>query len=156
MFEKCIPCSRIGVSCVPNLMLLPLPVLMQWCNKRQKHLGWTNQFLADKCGLPLSTITRIKTDDYVDCKYSTIRIIVITLIGGTTDEWPCNEQVDKEIQAARSSELEAENAALKEQVASVIAKHRQDCQAIHDEYCAQIAFLEEDLQAWRSMCCPKK
>jgi hypothetical protein len=64
--------------------------------------------------------------------------------------------VDKEIQAARSTELEAENAALKEQMASMVEKHRQDCKTIHDEYCAQIAFLEEDLQAWRSMCCPKK
>ena len=138
MFEKCIPCSRIGESCVPNLMLLPFPVLMQWCSKRQKYLGWTNQTLADKCGIPLSTITRIKADDYLDCKYSTIRSLLITLIGGTTDEWLCNAQ--------------AENASLKAQLASIDARHRQDCQAIHDEYCAQIAFLEEDLKAWRSMC----
>ena len=155
MFEKCIPCSRIGESCVPNLMLLPFPVLMQWCNKRQKYLGWTNQTLAEKSGVPLSTISRIKADDYLDCKYSTIRSLLIALIGGTTDEWLCNAQVDKEIQAAKNTELEVENAALKEQLASIDARHRQDCQVIHDEYCAQIAFLEEDLKAWRSMCCPK-
>lgn len=156
MFEKCIPCNRIGESCVPNLMLLPFPVLMQWCGKRQKYLGWTNQTLADKCGIPLSTITRIKADDYLDCKYSTIRSLLITLIGGTTDEWLCNAQVDQEIQAARSTELETENAALKEQMASMVEKHRQDCKTIHDEYCAQIAFLEEDLKAWRSMCHAEK
>ena len=155
MFEKCIPCSRIGESCVPNLMLLPFPVLMQWCNKRQKYLGWTNQTLAEKSGVPLSTISRIKADDYLDCKYSTIRSLLIALIGGTTDEWLCNAQVDKEIQAAKNTELEVENAALKEQLASIDARHRQDCQVIHDEYCAQIAFLEEDLKAWRSMCCLK-
>lgn len=156
MFEKCIPCSRIGESCVPNLMLLPFPVLMQWCSKRQKYLGWTNQTLADKCGIPLSTITRIKADDYLDCKYSTIRSLLITLIGGTTDEWLCNAQVDQEIHAARSTELESENAALKAQLASIDAQHRQDCKTIHDEYCAQIAFLEEDLKAWRSMCHTEK
>ena len=155
MFEKCIPCPRIGESCVPNLMLLSLPDLMPWCDKRQKYLGWTNQYFADKCGLPLSTVTRIKSGDYQDCKYSTLRSMVITLIGGTTDEWPCNAQVDQEIHAARNTELESENAALKEQLASIDARHRQDCQAIHDEYCAQIAFLEEDLKAWRSMCCSK-
>ena len=156
MFEKCIPCSRIGESCVPNLMLLPFPVLMQWCSKRQKYLGWTNQTLADKSGVPMSTISRIKADDYLDCKYSTIRSLLIALIGGTTDEWLCNEQVDKEIQAARSTELETENAALKEQVAAMVERHRQDCKTIHDEYCAQIAFLEEDIKAWRSLHCSNK
>jgi predicted transcriptional regulator len=136
-------------------MLLPFPSLMQWCNKRQKYLGWTNQLLAEKSGVPLSTISRIKADDYLDCKYSTIRSLLITLIGGTTDEWLCNAQVDREIQAAKSTELEEENAALKAQLAAIDARHRQDCQVIHDEYCAQIAFLEEDLKAWRSMCCSK-
>ena len=156
MYEKCITCNRIGESCVPNLMRLPFPDLMQWCNKRQKHLGWTNQTLADNSKVPVSTINRIKSGDFLDCKYSTIRSLLITLIGGTTDEWLCNAQVDQEIQAARSTELEEENAALKAQLASIDAQHRQDCKTIHDEYCAQIAFLEEDLQAWRSMCCPKK
>ena len=151
MFEKCIPCSRIGESCVPNLMLLPFPALMQWCGKRQKYLDWTNQTLADKSGVPLSTITRIKAGDYLDCKYSTIRSLLIALIGGTTDEWPCNAQVEQEIRAAKSTELEEENAALKKRLASIEEQHRQDCKAIHDEYCAQIAFLEEDLQAWRSL-----
>ena len=156
MFEKCIPCSRIGESCVPNLMLLPFPLLMQWCSKRQKYLGWTNQTLAEKSSVPQSTNTRIKADDYLDCKYSTIRSLLITLIGGTTDEWLCNAQVDQEFKAARSTELESEYASLKAQLASIDAQHRKDCKTIHDEYCAQIAFLEEDLQAWRSMCCPKK
>ena len=156
MFEKCIPCNRIGESCVPNLMLLPFPVLMQWCSKRQKYLGWTSQTLAEKSGVPISTISRIKADDYLDCKYSTIRSLLIALIGGTTDEWLCNAQVDQEIQAARSTELESENAALKAQLASIDAKHRQDCKTIHDEYCAQIAFLEEDVKAWRSLHCSNK
>jgi predicted transcriptional regulator len=97
MFEKCITCPRIGESCVPNLMRLPFPDLIQWCNKRQKHLGWTNQMLADKSKVPVGTINRIKAGDYLDCKYSTIRNIVITLVGGTTDEFSCTEQVEKEL-----------------------------------------------------------
>lgn len=35
---------------------------------------------------------------------------------------------------------------------SEVERLRRDCKTIHDEYCAQIAFLEEDLKAWRSMC----
>jgi predicted transcriptional regulator len=96
MFEKCIKCNRIGESCVPNLMLLPFADLLQWCNKRQNHLGWTNQKLAEKSKVPVGTISRIKAGED-DCKYSTIKNILIALIGGTTDEFSCTEQVEKEL-----------------------------------------------------------
>lgn len=132
MFEKCITCDRIGESCIPNLLLLPFPELIKWCGKRQKHLGWTNQRLAEETEkfpgiiyrVPVGTINRIKTSEE-DCKFSTMQGILITLFGGTTDEFACTEQVEKELrqmeqleqQAARLSVIEAENAALREDIA---------------------------------------
>lgn len=107
MFEKCLNCARIGESCVPNLMLLSFPDLMQWCTKRQKHLVWTNQTLADKSKVPVGTINRIKAGEYLDCKYSTIKNILIALIGGTTDEFPCTEQVEKELRQLEQFEQQA-------------------------------------------------
>ena len=166
MFEKCIKCNRLGESCVPNLMLLPFSDLMQWCTKRQKHLEWTNQILADKSKVPLGTINRIKGGDYMDCKYSTIRSLLITLIGGTTDEFPCTDLVEKELQqmeqlekqAAKLSIVEAENEKLKERLQNVDkllqgieSQHRQDIRAVKEEYQEQIAFLKEELKAWRSL-----
>jgi len=73
MFEKCIKCDNIGTSCHPYLNVLPFAELVQWCIKRQKYLGWTNQTLEDKSNVPISTINRIKAGDYLDCKYSSIR-----------------------------------------------------------------------------------
>lgn len=107
MFEKCINCVRIGESCVPNLMLLSFQDLMQWCTKRQKHLSWTNQTLADKSKVPVGTINRIKAGEYLDCKYSTIKNILIALIGGTTDEFHCTEQVEKELRQLEQFEQQA-------------------------------------------------
>lgn len=107
MFEKCLNCARIGESCVPNLMLLSFPDLMQWCTKRQKHLSWTNQTLADKSKVPVGTINRIKAGEYLDCKYSTIKNILIALIGGTTDEFHCTEQVEKELRQIEQLEQQA-------------------------------------------------
>lgn len=165
MFEKCIKCSRIGESCVPNLMLLPFSDLMQWCDKRQKHLGWTSQILSDKSQVPLGTIKRIKVGDYTDCRYSTIKSLLITLIGGTTDEFPCTEQVEKELlqmeqleqSAAKLSVTEAENERLKERLKQVDdllrqidEQHRRDIRAVKEEYQEQITFLKEELKAWRS------
>lgn len=165
MFDKCIKCNRLGESCVPNLMLLPFSELIQWCTKRQKHLGWTNQILADKSKVPIGTINRIKAGDYVDCKYSTIKNLLITLIGGTTDEFSCTEQVEKELQqldqlerqAAKLTVVEAENEMLKNRLKDVDkllqnidAQHRQDIRAVKEEYQEQITFLKDELKAWRT------
>ena len=159
MFDKCIKCNKIGESCVPNLMLLPFADLMQWCTKRQKHLEWTNHTLADKSNVPIGTINRIKAGEYLDCKYSTIKNILIALIGGTTDEFSCTEQVEKELrqmeqlenQSARLSVAEAENERLKAILTKIDEQHRQDIRVIREEYQEQIAFLKEQLRAWQSL-----
>lgn len=164
MFEKCITCNRMGESCVPNLMLLQFPNLKEWWSKRQKHLGWSNQTLADKSKVPVGTISRIKAGEE-DCKYSTIRNILIALIGGTRDEFACTEQVEKELrnmeqleqQAAKLSVAEAENAMLKERLKQVDdllrqidEQHRKDIRAVKEEYQEQIAFLKDQLKAWQT------
>ena len=158
MFDKCIRCTLLGESCVPNLMLLPFSELIQWCTKRQRHLGWTNNILAEKSKVPVGTINRIKAGEYLDCKYSTIKNILITLIGGTTDEFSCTEQVEKELrnleqferQAAKLAAVEAENERLKARFRQIDEQHRQDVRAIKEEYQEQITFLKDELKAWRS------
>ena len=158
MFDKCIKCNRLGENCVPNLMLLPFPELIQWCTKRQKHLGWTNQILADKSTVPVGTINRIKAGEYPDCKYSTIKHILITLIGGIADEFPCTDQFEKNLQqieqlerqTAKLSIVEAENEMLKERLRNIDELHRQDIRIIKQEYKEQVAFLREELKAWRT------
>lgn len=116
MFEKCIKCERLGQDCMPNLMQLDFPGLLKWLDQRQKFLGWTNQKLAEASTIPLGTINRIKTGDYDDCRYYTIRRIQVALIGGVADEFPCKEKMEQELQrmdslekqAARVTELEKE------------------------------------------------
>ena len=157
MFAKCIPCNRIGVSCVPNLMLLPFTELIQWCIQRQKHLGWSNQVLADKSNVPIGTINRIWAGDYSDCKYSTIKCLLIALIGGTTDEFSCTEQVERELrqkeqlelQADKLSAVEAENERLKSILSKIDEQHRHDIRVIKEEYQEEIAFLKGQLKAWQ-------
>ena len=158
MFDKCIKCNRIGESCVPNLMLLPFADLIQWIDKRKKQLGWTIQTLADESNVPVGTIKRIKAGEYMDCKYSTIKSILIALIGGTTDEFSCTEQVEKELrnmeqleqQAAKLSAAEAENEMLKCRLSQIDELHRHDIHIIREEYQEQIAFLKDQLKAWQS------
>lgn len=157
MFEKCIKCDRLGESCVPNLMLLSFPELIQWCIKKQKHLGWTNQILADKSKVPVGTINRIKAGDYLDCKYSTIRNILIALIGGITDEFPCTDLVAKELrqvealekQAEKLAIVEKENEDLKLRLSQIDEQHRNDIRIIKAEYVEEITFLRDELKSRR-------
>ena len=158
MFEKCITCKIIGERCVPNLWQLPLPELMQWLIKFQKHLGWSNQKWADESNVPVGTINRMKAGDYTDCKYSTIRSLAISVMGGAKDEFSCTEQVEKELrqmeqleqQAAKMSSVEAENAALKERFAHLDELYRQELRAVKAEYQEEIAFLRDELKARRN------
>ena len=158
MFDKCIKCPKIGESCVPNLWLLPFPELIQWCIKRQKHLGWSNQTWADKSNVPVGTINRIKAGEYLDCKYSTIKSLAISVIGGTTNEFECTAQVENELrnlekleqQAAKLFAVEAENERLKNSFKEINEIHRKDIRAVKEEYQEQIAFLKEQLKAWQS------
>ena len=158
MFEKCIKCDRLGESCVPNLMILPFSDLLQWSVKRQKHLEWSNQTLADKSKVPIGTINRIKAGDYDDAKFSTIRNLLIALIGGTTDEFHCNEMIANELkqlealeqQASKLAFIEKENEELKAVMTKIDEQHRKDIRAIKEEYQEQIAFLKEQLKAWQS------
>lgn len=157
MFDKCIPCKKRGVNCVPNLWLLPFHDLLQWCIKMQKHLGWSNQKWADESNVPVGTINRLKAGEYDDCKYSTIRSLAIAVIGGTKDEFSCTEQVERELrqlaqyeqQAAKLNDIEAKYEALKERMYTIDELHRQDIRIIKQEYQEQIDFLKEELKAWR-------
>lgn len=144
MFDKCIPCKRIGESCVPNLWLLPFPELIQWCIKRQKYLGWTNQVWAEKSTVPVGTINRIKAGEYADCKYSTIKNLAIALIGGTRDEFSCTEQVANELK-----QIEA----LEKQAAKLLAAETENERLMTriKEQTEHIAFLMDELKAWRNL-----
>ena len=143
---------------MPNLMLLPFADLIKWCNMRQKHLGWTNQMLADRSTVPLGTINRIKGGEYLDCKYSTIKSLLIALIGGTKDEFSCTEMVAKELkqkeelekQTEKLSMLERENEELKARLSKVDEQFHSYIRTIKAEYTEEIAFLRDELKSRRS------
>ena len=151
MFEKCITCERLGQDCMPNLLILPFPDLLSWWTKKQKSLNWSNQTLSDISHIPKGTIDRIKQGDYDDCRYSTMRHILMALIGGVADEFPCKERLDKqrqrleelEVENKRIAELEQENAALKAQLERIDTIHRSDIHTICEEYKDEIKFLKD-------------
>ena len=131
MFEKCIECPRIGKSCVPNLWLLPFQELFTWCVKRQKYLKWSNQDWADDSKVPVGTINRLKSGD-TDCKYSTMRSLAISVIGGTRNEFACTEQVEKELQQIDHLERQTARLTFVEKENEYLRQMLEECRGMKD------------------------
>lgn len=131
MFEKCIECPRIGESCVPNLWLLPFQELFTWCVKRQKYLKWSNQDWADDSKVPVGTINRLKSGD-TDCKYSTMRSLAISVIGGTRNEFACTEQVEKELQQIDHLERQTARLTFVEKENEYLRQMLEECRGMKD------------------------
>lgn len=149
MFDKCINCDRLGQDCMPNLMQLSFADLLKWIDKRQRHLNWTNQRLYEESTIPLGTINRIKSGDYDDCRYYTIRKLLVALIGGIADEFPCKEKMEQNLQrietleqqAALAVAIEKENHELKERLAQIEVLHSQEINTIREENQRKIDYL---------------
>jgi hypothetical protein len=146
MFNRCIGCERLGQDCVPNLLALPWTDLLAWWKKRQALLGWTNQVLSEKSGIPVGTINRIKSSED-DCKYSTMRSIIHALLGSYAVEFPCQKKLDAEFAhieelEKRCLELSLEKEALLTRLQTLAELHRSDMQEIRNEYIGQIDLLK--------------
>ena len=133
MFDRCITCERIGQDCVPNLLALPWPDLLDFWKKRQAFLGWSNQLLSDKSNIPVGTINRIKAGED-DCRYSTMRSIIHALMGGHSAEFPCQKKLDQEFAHLENlekqcKELAGENEVLLVQMKAIEEAHQSD--AVH-------------------------
>ena len=148
MFDRCITCDRLGQDCVPNLLALPWPDLLNWWKKRQKHLDWTNQVLSDKSNIPVGTINRIKAGED-DARYSTMRSIIHALMGSYSVEFPCQKKLDAEFASIETlekqcGELTAVNDTLMAKMQTIEETHRKDVAAIRAEYREQFEFLKEN------------
>lgn len=146
MFDRCIGCERLGRDCVPNLMALPFPELLAWWKKRQALLGWTNQALYEKSGIPVGTLNRIKSSED-DCRYSTMRSVIHALMGGHSAEFPCQKKLDAEFAhieelEKRCLELTLEKEALLARLQTLAEEHRSDMQAIRNEFIERIDLLK--------------
>lgn len=156
MFDRCIGCERLGQDCVPNLMALPFPALMEWVKKRQALLHWTNQVLSEKSNIPVGTIARIKSGEE-DCRYSTMRSILHALMGGYNAEFPCQKKLDQEF--AHIEELERECQELRKTRDELLAKymtlteeHRNDMMEIRNEYKEQLDLLKTNIKFIMAQC----
>ena len=64
-----------------KIMSMNTTELIEWCRERKKLLGYSNQKLAEIADIPQGTVDRIMAGKYTEFKYSSIRPIIVALIG---------------------------------------------------------------------------
>lgn len=90
MFEKCITCDHIsGCPHSPRFYMLSPPEVIDWCRKRKKFLGLSNDDVAEMSGLPHGTVSRLMGGNYADYKHTTIQPLLRSLTGDGLGELPC-------------------------------------------------------------------
>lgn len=89
-YEKCVSCKELGVNCDgANFALMPLTDMVKWCAARKKYLGWNNARIAEAADISKTTVDRIFAGTTEDLRLSTIRPVLLALIGSTPGENPC-------------------------------------------------------------------
>lgn len=90
MFEKCLTCPLLGISCNgPNFFTASASNMLEWCKERKARLGLTNAKISDLSGVPKGTVDRLFAGEHTDVKFETIRPIVKCLVGGEFDVNTC-------------------------------------------------------------------
>lgn len=113
MYEKCLSCPKLGVSCTgPNFLSMNAHEALEWCKMRKSQMEWSNAKLADFSGIPKGTIDRLWANNHVDFKYDTICPIIAALVDINCCVKPCEATQDDTL-TAQVERLEKANEALK-------------------------------------------
>lgn len=143
MYEECLSCNKLGVSCDgPNFVAMNAHELLEWCKIRKHHLGLSNAKLADLSNMPKGTIDRLFAGEHTDFKYETMRPLVRALVGGKFDDNPCPAPAE----FARAEEIEQENIRLKEMIKNNEAEHHKAMGDLKAEHREDTIFLRSQIQ----------
>ena len=97
MYTKCATCPKLGNTCDgPRYVSMTAQELISWCAARKKHLGLSNQKIADMANMAKGTVDGIFAASHTDFKYETIRPIIRVLLGREWNEDPCDDLTDGE------------------------------------------------------------
>lgn len=59
-----------------DLVRMTIPEVFKWMRDAKEALGLTNQQIADGCGVPLGTVSRVMSGNYIEVKSTTLRPMV--------------------------------------------------------------------------------
>ena len=78
-----------------NIITLNPSELIKWCRQRKKAKGISNADIAEKTGVPMGTLDRVLSGNYLEFKYSSIQPI-LTFLLEVDEDTPQPEDVESE------------------------------------------------------------
>ena len=151
-YFRCLSCPRFRNTCGGR------PTrgydLQTWCEyirDVRDAFGLKNADIAKGADVSTKTIEKvIAINTEQDIMRATARRIELAVIG-PVGVYSCFVDHEGANDSERISEISKENEQLKEQILHMGEQHRRDVRAVKEEYMEQIAFLREELKAWRSL-----
>lgn len=122
MYEKCATCEKIGMSCRgPKFVSMPANDLIALCIARKKHLGLSNQQIADRAHMSKGTVDNLLAATHGDFRYGTIQPVLDVLFSGEVSGNPCPDPSnDERVQyEERIRQLEKEIAWREDKIATL-------------------------------------
>lgn len=109
MHLQCVRCPKLGKECDgPKFVSMSPQELVAWCKERKKHMGLTNEKLAEMSGMSKGTIDGFLANSHPDFKFSTVRPLLQVLVGGRWKDDPCPVQEAESVAVERVRQLETE------------------------------------------------
>lgn len=78
-----------------NIITLNPSELIKWCRQRKKDKGISNADLAERTGVPIGTLDRVLSGNYLEFKYSSIQPLLTYLLE-VEEDTPAPEDDDSE------------------------------------------------------------
>lgn len=154
IYDKCVTCPDIGRFCNgPNMLILPILDVREIVRRRKMATGMTVDKLADKSGIPKTTVERFLRGAAVsDFKYTTVSAIVRAVIaygaGADLGDNPCPAAAHeiKEAQQEYDALLQKKDeeiADLAERLATLRGSHNEQLAAMSQDSRRRENFLKQ-------------
>lgn len=154
IYEKCITCPDLGVTCNgPNMLTLPIESVREMVRRWKDIKGLTNEQLAAICKVPRGTVDRFLAGTESDFKYTTVSMINNGIVRygqpmheGMGDH-PCpasSSEIRKKTAVAeqRTKELEQEVQQLQKKLSDTKGKHIADREQERKDNESRVKFLK--------------
>lgn len=90
-YDICLYCPFMCTTCDgPNILAMEYPRWVEWAKERIRQLGLTRVEMAERSGVPQSTIASALSGSNYDIRSDTMRKITKVLIGGCWGQYPCH------------------------------------------------------------------
>ena len=149
--KDCRRCTHPGRDCIPYLMTLSQEDTMAWCAVRKKALHLSNDDIADRSGIPKSTVDRIFSPHTTDCRFTTMQPIVCVLSGCKAEDLDCDsienptEALVEQVKAKEEiiKHLEEENNRKNGVIDHLHATAKEDIERAKEEESESIAYMKQ-------------